>query len=51
MPTRKKSRAPKSMQSHFANVNGVRLHYLGAGKGSLVVLLHGYAETSHMWRP
>ena len=39
------------MQSHFANVNGVRLHYLAAGKGSLVVLLHGYAETSHMWRP
>jgi pimeloyl-ACP methyl ester carboxylesterase len=54
MPTRKKSRAPKSaqlMQSHFANVNGVRLHYLAAGKGSLVVLLHGYAETSHMWVP
>jgi hypothetical protein len=48
------TRAPKSaqlMQSHFANVNGVRLHYLVAGRGSLVVLLHGYAETSHMWRP
>jgi pimeloyl-ACP methyl ester carboxylesterase len=54
MPTRKKARAPKSalpMQSHFANVNGVRLHYLATGKGNLVVLLHGYAETSHMWRP
>lgn len=56
MPTRKKSRARKSaeaMQSRFANVNGVRLHYLTAGKGDgdLVVLLHGYAETSHMWRP
>jgi len=54
MPTRKKARALKSalpIQSHFANVNGVRLHYLAAGKGSLVVLLHGYAETSHMWRP
>ena len=53
MPTRKKSQAPKSaqlVQSHFANANGVRLHYLGAGKGSPVVLLHGYAETSHMWR-
>ncbi|MGA9967594.1 MAG: alpha/beta hydrolase, partial [Terriglobales bacterium] len=24
---------------------------LAAGKGSPVVLLHGYAETSHMWRP
>ncbi len=54
MPIRKKSRAPKSTQatqSRFANVNGVRLHYLVAGTGDPVVLLHGYAETSHMWRP
>jgi pimeloyl-ACP methyl ester carboxylesterase len=29
----------------------VRLHYLVAGKGDPVVLLHGYAQTSHMWRP
>lgn len=34
-----------------AKVNGVRLHYTIAGKGSAVVLLHGYAETSHMWQP
>lgn len=42
-----------SIQSHTANVNGVTLHYLQAGKGkeAPVVLLHGYAETSHMWRP
>ena len=38
-------------QSRFATVNGVKLHYLIAGKGDPVVLLHGYAETSHMWRP
>ena len=38
-------------QSKFADVNGVRLHYLVAGKGDPVVLLHGYAETSHMWLP
>ncbi|MGI4849130.1 MAG: alpha/beta fold hydrolase [Janthinobacterium lividum] len=37
--------------SKFANVNGVRLHYLVAGKGAPIMLLHGYAETSHMWRP
>src|SRR6266404_4045687 len=36
---------------HLAEVNGVRLHYLIGGKGSPVVLLHGYAETSHMWLP
>src|SRR2546426_12570228 len=54
MPLRKKPRATKSAQptqSLFANVNSVRLHYLVAGKGDPVVLLHGYAETSHMWRP
>jgi len=54
MPLRKKSRTPKSTQaveSRFANVNGVRLHYLIAGIGDPVILLHGYAETSHMWRP
>jgi pimeloyl-ACP methyl ester carboxylesterase len=38
-------------QSKFAEVNGVRLHYLVAGRGDPVVLLHGFAETSHMWRP
>jgi pimeloyl-ACP methyl ester carboxylesterase len=38
-------------QSRFATVNGVKLHYLVAGKGDPVVLLHGYAETSHMWLP
>jgi pimeloyl-ACP methyl ester carboxylesterase len=35
----------------FADVNGVRLHYLVAGRGDPVVLLHGYTQTSHMWRP
>jgi len=38
-------------QGKFAEVNGVRLHYLVAGKGAPVVLLHGYAQTSHMWLP
>jgi pimeloyl-ACP methyl ester carboxylesterase len=39
------------MESKIADVNGVRLHYLIAGKGDPVVLLHGFAETSHMWLP
>jgi len=29
----------------------MRLHYLAAGAGDPVILLHGYAETSHMWLP
>ena len=37
--------------SRFAAANGVKLHYLTAGHGPAVLLLHGYAETSRMWRP
>jgi pimeloyl-ACP methyl ester carboxylesterase len=44
-------KVPAGFTEHFAEVNGVRLHYLIGGKGSPVVLLHGYAETGHMWRP
>ena len=39
------------IESRFLEANGVRLHYLAAGKGDPVVLLHGYAQNSHMWRP
>ena len=39
------------IDSRLAEVNGTRLHYLIAGKGDPVLLLHGYAQTSHMWRP
>jgi pimeloyl-ACP methyl ester carboxylesterase len=42
---------PLAIESRFAEVNGIRLHYLVAGKGDPVILLHGYAQTSHMWRP
>jgi pimeloyl-ACP methyl ester carboxylesterase len=38
-------------ESRFADVNGVRLHYLIAGHGDPILLLHGYAENSHMWLP
>jgi len=39
------------IQDRFASISGVKLHYLVAGKGEPVILLHGYAENSHMWRP
>jgi pimeloyl-ACP methyl ester carboxylesterase len=34
-----------------AEVNGVKIHYLTAGKGPAVILLHGYTQTSRMWKP
>ncbi len=40
-----------AINDRFATANGVRLHYLTAGQGQPVILLHGYAQNSHMWRP
>jgi pimeloyl-ACP methyl ester carboxylesterase len=42
---------PAGFAERFADVNGTRIRYLIGGKGSPVVLLHGYAETGYMWNP
>jgi pimeloyl-ACP methyl ester carboxylesterase len=34
---------------HNATVNGIQLHYVTAGQGEPIVLLHGYPETHHAW--
>jgi len=39
------------IQDRFATVDGLKIHYLIAGKGEPVLLLHGFAQTSRMWRP
>ena len=36
--------------SRKAMVENVKLHYLTAGQGPGVILLHGYTQTSRMWR-
>ncbi len=41
----------KTIVARAEDVDGVRLHYLTAGRGPAVILLHGYAETSRMWKP
>src|SRR5438270_13539007 len=41
----------QAVHSRFATVNGVRLHYLEAGTGSPIILLHGFGESSHLWLP
>jgi pimeloyl-ACP methyl ester carboxylesterase len=40
-----------AIASRTAEIDGVKLHYLTAGHGTPLILLHGYAETSRMWRP
>jgi pimeloyl-ACP methyl ester carboxylesterase len=37
--------------SRTAEVDGVKIHYLMAGEGPAVILLHGYTQTSRMWKP
>ena len=40
-----------AISSHTATVDGVTFHYTSAGHGDAVLLLHGYAEDSRMWKP
>jgi pimeloyl-ACP methyl ester carboxylesterase len=37
--------------SRSMEIEGSKLHYLTAGNGPAVILLHGYTQTSRMWRP
>src|SRR5271170_7591190 len=43
--------AQSAITSRDVKLEGVKLHYLTAGHGPAVILLHGYAETSLMWKP
>src|SRR5207247_7436593 len=43
--------ADETIVSRTAEINGVKLHYITAGHGAPLILPHGYAETSLMWRP
>jgi pimeloyl-ACP methyl ester carboxylesterase len=41
----------QQVESKFAVANGVRLHYIVTGQGDPVLLLHGFGQSSQMWRP
>lgn len=43
------ARLPKGFTEKIANVDGVKINYKTGGRGPVVVLLHGYTQTSHMW--
>lgn len=45
------ARAEVAIDSRTARVDGMSLHYLAAGTGAeTVILIHGYAQSSRMWR-
>ena len=45
-------RAGENINARDAKIGNMQLHYLTAGNApATVILLHGFAETSRMWRP
>src|SRR5438477_742822 len=50
-PAEQVKAATPAIDSRTAVVDGVKLQYLTAGHGPAVVLLHGYTQTSRMWKP
>ena len=41
----------QSYKSGAVKIDGTRIHYVTAGQGPAVLLVHGYTQTSRMWRP
>ncbi len=39
-----------ALKDNYAVVNGVRLHYVSAGKGRLIIFLHGFPEFWYEWK-
>src|SRR5262245_26426554 len=42
--------AASGFQDQYAEVNGVRLHYVKVGEGPLVLFLHGYPSFWFQWK-
>ena len=38
------------ISQQYATINGIRYHYAEAGKGPLVIMLHGFPELWFSWR-
>src|SRR5712671_1778408 len=42
--------AKAPFEDHYADVNGMRLHYASVGTGPLIVFLHGYPSFWYQWK-
>ena len=38
------------LEEHYAELNGVRLHYVTAGSGKLILFVHGFPEFWYAWK-
>lgn len=48
--TMTKTRKKPHLTHRYAIVNGVRLHYVTAGKGRMILFLHGFPEFWYAWK-
>jgi pimeloyl-ACP methyl ester carboxylesterase len=39
-----------TLKHEYADLNGIRLHYVTAGKGKLIMFLHGFPEFWYEWK-
>jgi epoxide hydrolase 4 len=49
-----KDKTPKDLwdrvENHYADSNGVKIHYVALGKGPLIVMIHGFPDFWYTWR-
>src|SRR6266850_3214706 len=45
-----RSSFPHAEYSHFADIDGVRIHYQEKGTGTPLVLLHGFTSSTYSWK-
>lgn len=41
---------PMNLEHHFADSNGVKIHYVKKGSGPLIVFIHGFPDFWYSWR-
>ena len=41
---------PEAFNHCFAELTGIRMHYIDEGQGPLVIMLHGFPYLWYMWR-
>jgi pimeloyl-ACP methyl ester carboxylesterase len=50
LQTSSNSDAISEVKNGYADSDGVRIHYVEAGEGPLVVMIHGFPDFSYTWR-
>ena len=45
------AQAQAEMEHRYADVNGIRLHYVTKGQGPVILFIHGFPEFWYAWKP